>query len=266
MVTKEDMIAGDKFERIAEKLGILFALTKDLPDLMVSIRQQAKEVFVMSHSCIGGILPPGMIFRPRDVERFEDFEWNEDVPSNIKYWFAQNCVAQDDRLIPIPLGVERDVWTEPQRKKDIMLAVRNSKVLKRGLIYLNVTLDTNRWRTRLYELFEDKAWCTLEGRVDFQRFAQQVSAHKFILSPEGNGMEAHRTWEALYLRSFPIVQRRHFTETFAKLLPILVVDDWQQVTKEFLEEKYQEFVTREWNWEALKIGYWENLIRGKLNA
>lgn len=268
-ISKEDMITGDKFERIAERLGILFAITHEVSDVITSIRQQFVEASILTHSSIGAILPPGMEFKPRDVERFEDFEWDEDVPKNIKYWFAQNVVMKDARLIPIPLGVERDHWSLPQRKKDVILALRNQEVAERGLAYLNVNPETNRWRARLYELFGDKEWCTVEHGKNgshFDNFAQKIRTHKFTLSPEGNGMDTHRTWEALYLGSYPIARRRRFTEEFAKQLPILVIDNWEQVTKDFLNAKYLEMSHKEWNWEALKIGYWEDAIRNRVNA
>ena len=93
-----------------------------------------------------------------------------------------------------------------------------------------------------------------------------IRGHKFTLCPEGNGMDTHRPWETLYLGSFPIVTRRRFTEFFAEQLPFLIIDDWKQITKEFLDRKYEELIKRKWNWEALRINWWENLIREKLSV
>ena len=79
-------------------------------------------------------------------------------------------------------------------------------------------------------------------------------------------MCTHRIWDALYLGSFPVVRRRVLTEFFAKFLPFLIVDAWEQVNEQFLLDKYREFISREWHWEVLKMSWWENLIREKLSA
>ena len=35
----------------------------------------------------------------------------------------------------------------------------------------------------------------------------ELSSYKFALSPEGNGIDCHRTWECLYLGVIPIVKK-----------------------------------------------------------
>ena len=263
-----DLINCDAFQQLAEDLGLVFSPTHEVSGLISRIRGQAKTVNILTHRSDGCILNPGQVYHPRPMERTEDFEW-QDIPSNIQWWFAQNCCVEDDRLIPIPIGVENDAWANPQQKKETILSLRRMEVRKRGLVYLNVNPVTNFDRPKLYEFFGDRSWCTVEygkNGAGFDNYARKIWTHKFVLCPEGNGQDTHRPWESLYLNSFPIVWRRRFTEEFSKYLPILVIDDWEQVTASFLGEKYQEFITREWRWETLKMGYWRNLIQEKLNA
>ena len=42
----------------------------------------------------------------------------------------------------------------------------------------------------------------MDGFNLFQNFT-------FIYSPEGTGIDCHRTWEALYLNTIPIMKRNH---------------------------------------------------------
>ncbi len=269
MLTEADLITGDKFKAIAEKYGLVYIPTHETPKLLSKIRTQPMTEFgIVTHRSDGAILSPGQVFNPRPMERDLDFEW-QNVPDNIKWWFCQNCDVKDDRLIPIPLGMENDEWTLPQNKKEIIISLANVEIQKRGTVYLNVNRATNFERPQIYHLLEEEPWCMTEygkNGDDYTRYARMIRGHKFTLCPEGNGMCTHRFWEALYLGSFPIVRRRVFAESFAELLPILVVDNWSEVTKDFLAKKYQEFTNRNWAWGALKIDYWEKLIRDRLGS
>ena len=82
-----------------------------------------------------------------------------------------------------------------------------------------------------------------------------MSRFKFVISPRGGGEDCHRTWEALYLGSIPIVLSSSINEIYQDL-PVIVVDDWNILTKEFLEKKWDEFEKKEWNWKKLNLRYW----------
>jgi len=257
MIAKEDMIDGDRFEQLAQTLGLIYVQIHALD--IEDIECYPGKVNVLSHNSDGGIVHRGKLLSSHR------FDW-EDVPDSVAYWFAQNADVRDDRLIPIPIGLERDRWYPRLRKKETILAIPRPEC-KEKLCYLNANTEVHVQREAVYKMFECKFWCTVErgkNGIAFDNYAQQIAAHKFVLCPDGNGMDTHRTWETLYLGSFPIVSRHVFTEEFAKILPILVVDDWDIISETFLYNKYDEFIHREWNWQALTMNYWENLIKEKI--
>lgn len=67
--------------------------------------------------------------------------------------------------------------------------------------------------------------------VTFDKKREQVecwkihSGYAFEISPHGNGLDCHRTWEALLLNTIPIVPRSPLNELH-KQFPIVIVDDW----------------------------------------
>lgn len=67
--------------------------------------------------------------------------------------------------------------------------------------------------------------------VTFDKKREQVECWKihcgytFEISPHGNGLDCHRTWEALLLNTIPIVPRSPLNELH-KQFPIVIVDDW----------------------------------------
>jgi hypothetical protein len=66
-------------------------------------------------------------------------------------------------------------------------------------------------------------------------------------------------WESLYLKTIPIVIYHNHFKNMTNL-PILFINDWMEVTEEFLNIKYEEMSKKQYNLDKLKIGYWENLI------
>ena len=86
----------------------------------------------------------------------------------------------------------------------------------------------------------------------------ELSSHKFVLCPNGNGIDCFRTWEALTLGTIPIVERSYVSESFSDL-PILIVDNMYGITKDFLDEQYELIMNRFPDWstiEKLKLSYW----------
>ena len=50
--------------------------------------------------------------------------------------------------------------------------------------------------------------------------------HKFILCPEGNGIDTHRFWETLCLGRIPVVLHNPVNDYFSSL-PVVVLDKWE---------------------------------------
>ena len=49
----------------------------------------------------------------------------------------------------------------------------------------------------------------------------------FILSPNGNGIDCHKHWEAFHAHSIPVVTKS-INLKFYEDLPFLVIDDWSR--------------------------------------
>ena len=60
-------------------------------------------------------------------------------------------------------------------------------------------------------------------------FFAGVAAHPFVASPPGNGLQSHRTWEALAAGRVPIVLRTGGPmDDLYEGLPVLLVDGWSE--------------------------------------
>ena len=86
-----------------------------------------------------------------------------------------------------------------------------------------------------------------------------TSNYTFVLSPFGNGMDCHRTWEALILGSIPILKSKEFVKLFEDL-PVLFVEDWTQINQELLDNTIEKFKNMTFNYDKLTLEYWKQIV------
>ena len=94
-----------------------------------------------------------------------------------------------------------------------------------------------------------------------------LSEYLYWLSPRGNGLESHRTWEALYLGCVPVLERSEITAALFEDgdLPVLLVDDLTTLTKEVLLANLPRFerIDRDFARKKLTLDHWKEKIVGK---
>ena len=101
--------------------------------------------------------------------------------------------------------------------------------------------------------------CALPICLNFENYIDNIYNHKFVICPEGNGIDTHRKWETLYLKSIPI-EKRCINSSFYEDLPICLVNDWSEITEEFLNKEYNRISNSTWNLNKLDMFYWKNEI------
>src|ERR1035437_6243406 len=126
------------------------------------------------------------------------------IPENVIKWFTQNVNVKNDKLESIPIGLPNNKWNPDINKiKNIINKQKNIK----NLLYINHKIKTNiKERQEPYKLFSNKNWATLESNVNYDQYINNVYNYKFVLCPNGNGIDTHRLWECLYVKTIPIVK------------------------------------------------------------
>jgi hypothetical protein len=188
------------------------------------------------------------------------------LPAHVAAWHAQNVCHADPRLHPLPIGLENERWFPELRKKQKILGLRAARVTPTRLLYVNHAIATNpTTRQRPYDLFAGEPWCTaVHGKngSDFDGYLQGIADHFFVLSPPGNGVDCHRTWEVLYAGRVPILLRGPYTALYRDL-PVLLVDDWSEVTERRLRDEQARLLDGRYDFDKLRLGYWRRQIRGE---
>ena len=82
-------------------------------------------------------------------------------------------------------------------------------------------------------------------------YLRMLPHFKFVISPEGNGIDCHRHYEALMAGCIPIVERNEQLHEKYGDCPILFTDDYSEITPEYLTDKYKEILHKTWDFSRL---------------
>jgi hypothetical protein len=191
-------------------------------------------------------------------------------------WFATNTDASPleknnasaycYKLHPLPIGLISQYHSfgtyRNANKKLALLAHSYRQKTRRtdALVYLNFDPKSSPERTGAFALLHDKEFCFVASRLPFLSFLDEMSHFKFVLSPRGFGTDCYRTWEAVLLGTIPIVKHSSLDQLYEQF-PILIINEWSDLTRADLEKKYTEIKAKRYNTDAmLHMHYWRDKI------
>ncbi len=167
--------------------------------------------------------------------------------SPVSAWLGVQVATADPRITAMPIGVKGEMvaympLAERRDERDTRLYVNfQQRTEERQALWAQFP-----WATRSY---------TPDAPVDY---LNALGRSKFVLSPPGRSWDCYRTYEALAMGAIPIVKRQAPLSDVVEGLPVMVVDDWSEVTPERLEWEWN--TPREWNLERLSLRYWKERI------
>ena len=176
--------------------------------------------------------------------------------TNIKKWFCQNRLISHPKLISLPIGIANSQW--PHGDQELLIKIRAQENKKNNLVYKNFDIGTNfNERTYCNQVTHDNG-IIMSGKCSQEKYLENISKAAFIISPPGNGLDCHRIWESLLLRTVPVVKYHEGFSQF-KHLPILFVDRWEDVTIQFLRDKVNSY-NIDWDIPELTMAYWKKQL------
>jgi hypothetical protein len=247
----------------------------------VYVCTDALERFVTDH--LSGINCPFVLVsgdsdRPVDDKLLENPSIASMLASErLLAWYAQNLVAVHPKLCHLPIGLDyHTMWATPgywglsasspiaQEKCLINTLAASPDFNQRYLAgYCNWHFTMNRGDRAECHANAHKAVCFYEPRpVPRTSSWTRQAEFKFVVSPTGAGLDCHRTWEALLLGCIPIVKRGALAPLFARL-PVLVVDDWRQVTRDTLVTYAVGLHKMQFDFSSLFREHWMERIAGR---
>jgi hypothetical protein len=197
----------------------------------------------------------------------------------IIHWFSQNLIIKHPKMTQIPIGLDyhtminSNVWGEQlsslEQEKQLLNLRNKSKPFyqRKYKIYSNFHHFTHskfgKDRVDAIDNIPKDLIYYEPTKVDRIISWQNQIEYTFVASPHGNGLDCHRTWEALCLNCIVIVKTSPLDDLY-KDLPVLIVPDWSSITESVLLETVHQFKNKKFLYEKLNLSYWINTIQ-KMN-
>ena len=178
-------------------------------------------------------------------------------------WVSHSCSSSSSS------SIEGGMTTPVEQERILVENIRGAGMkpfYQRKLrIYSNVMLCPDRFNDRISAVTTIPANLISQqnGFIPRTQTWRNMSEYAFVLSPFGNGMDCHRTWEALLCGCIPIVRSSVFNELFDGL-PVLIVDKWEDVSLRLLVHTIAQFKDKldknEFNYDKLRLSYYTNMM------
>lgn len=181
-------------------------------------------------------------------------------------WYGINVVVKNERVIPLPLGLENKHYY----LNGIPLLfnrLRRKKIIRQDKIFYGFSAVNNMAERQpaLDVLQKLKVAETVKVWTNFKQYLDLLATYKFVASPPGSSVEGHRTWDALYIGIVPIVKKSITTDYFKSIgAPLWVVADWRELEEydeSKLAAKFDE-IRADLDESVLFMDYWADKIRG----
>jgi hypothetical protein len=165
-------------------------------------------------------------------------------------WYTQNYDGEciHPKLIALPIGL--DLHTDKTLWRYLGKLINDEKVNA----ILNNYKNTNNWENRKNILFADLKSKShperkdledlinknkdknshielLKDRLTFDQMLRKYSEYKYVVSPRGNGLDCHRTYEALLMGCVVITKSIGGIDNIFQQnnLPVIILKDWNEI-------------------------------------
>jgi hypothetical protein len=208
-----------------------------------------------------------------------------DIANNSKliHWFSQNYVGSHIKISQIPIGLDYHTlskcdheWGEmaqANKQEESLIELKQASLPfwdRTVMMYANFQFHlTGKYCNDRKDAIEniDKQLIYYEpNKVRRNESWKNQTKYAFVISPHGNGLDCHRTWEALCLGCIVIVKKSNLDDLY-KDLPILIVNEWKDICIDLLQKTLEDFKMKIQNglfhFEKLTLKYWLDQINNK---
>jgi hypothetical protein len=182
-------------------------------------------------------------------------------------WFGENSdlPAPHPKFEPVPLGISDPNVSFGNQEAMLRVHARMPPVEEKPLLAhssFQLTISHPSRREALAIIRNIEGVVVQQARIAPELLWVRHAGHAFVISPRGGGLDCHRTWEALLLRSIPIV-KRSLLDPLHEAFPIAIVDDWHEISLSAMRnwrERLRGGFTLEM-FQRLTRDYWAQRIR-----
>ena len=278
---------NDLYMRIEQTHSTILVSSLDF-NIKLSTIESSKKILLSSNPDLDFPRPCDEMLQYNDYSQYNQIQQNyldklpyekkidisqlDNIPEHIKHIYCNSVGKIHPKVSMVPIG--RDFKNE-NIFKIVDILNKNDKTI---LCYYNCTLppkNTYHWygmiRQHLYDIIKKKTFiftkkCDMHPRnysqQDIFSYYVDLSKSRFMICPRGCGIDTYRMWDCIYMGCIPIVEKYEGYQQFEDL-PVFYINSWTEVndfTPELLEQKWNEMLEKDYNYDKLRMSYWENRI------
>jgi len=205
-------------------------------------------------------------------------KWQQIIkPRNEWLYNCSEYIFLNDEWVSFPIGMGWTIITCPLPLKEIQHGNHNKLVL----CAIRASRDQRRRptgcnRNAIMETLRSHQIENIE--MEPSDYFKELPTYKFVISPEGNGIDCHRHYEAFMAGYIPIIEDCDNIREKYKGCPILYTKDYSEITESYLNEKYEEMIHTTYDFSRLLMSsyskveqyqikengnYWANRLAGR---
>lgn len=97
-------------------------------------------------------------------------------------------------------------------------------------------------------------------------YFQTLPNYKFVISPEGNGIDCHRHYESLMAGCIPIVEEHAGIREKYAGCPVVYTKDYSEITPAYLESIYPSLLHQTWDFSKLILSAYPESVQKEIRA
>ena len=223
-----------------------------------------KKIIIILHCSVTGF--PNE-FSNKDNKNYIEFIENN---KNIYKLYCINFDLKQEhfKIKPLPLGIDYHSLSnnlKPIEQENQLISIyKNSipfeKKLDLSYSFFQFQMFNRHNKDRFvakkvldkvnFNVYQDK-------KIPREETWKNMVKYKWIISPHGNGLDCHRTYEAIALGCIPVVKSSTL-DILYKDMPIIILNDWNEISLELLKSKTREALKK--SKETITLNYWNKKI------
>lgn len=182
-------------------------------------------------------------------------EWQNKFKEPLDLIVQASSINEADDWQPFPIGMSYQYIWNYNRGASIQIGSHNKTVL----CCIREATDSGRRPTGknrrgiLYNLEQNNI---KNSSIHSTTYFSELPNYKFVISPEGNGIDCHRHYEALLAGCIPIIERNPRIAEKYKGCPVLYTDDYSEITEDYLLKVYEEMKGQTYDFSRLFMSFY----------
>lgn len=165
--------------------------------------------------------------------------------------FSQNLIVDsrlNDFVTILPIGIANS-----QFEHGNLQLFKNIDLTKSENVFMNFEVATNMSKRIVCLQQLTSKGIPFLAKITPGDNLKRMAKYRFVICPEGNGVDTHRIWEAIYLKCIPVVLNNLFTRRLSNVIPLVVLDNWSNLELSLLSESTYKQMMNNYNPETPEV-------------